>query len=221
MSVLVILWYHKHQSLRIGNNCTIKKKCFGFYVLQLGQIWYQDTGKKINYVMHRKLTCSLKHWWVKPVFTSHGCSSIRAPACLLLVQLSSAERGCPCHCSLAFFLAKRRNIFPLLRFAVQGMHLWTECCLRCLHPLLSLGAWYTRHFPGNTTCTGIAVPVLVWEGEVTLWRFCPSAPTFLNAFKQIPWFLSAPVPQLINGDCELQPLSKALQIKEGKMLHES
>lgn len=129
-----------------------------------------------NHVMHRNLTCSLKHWWAEPVFTSHGFSSIRAPACLIVVQLSSAEQGCPRHCSLA----KHRNIFPLLGFAVQGLHLWTECCLHCLHPLLSLGAWYTRHFPGNTTCTGSAA---LGRGGDTLeiWSPCSHFPECLKS----------------------------------------
>lgn len=119
MPVLVkqFLWYYRHQSLRIGNNCTIKKECFGCYMLQLGQIWYQDTGKKNKYhAMHRNLTWWVKHGWVKPVFTSCGYSSIRAPACLLVVQLSSAEQGCLHHCSLA----KHRNIFPLLGLQSKG-----------------------------------------------------------------------------------------------------
>lgn len=157
--------------------------------------------------MHRILTCSLKQWWVKPVFSSRECSSIPAPACLLVVQLSSVEQSCLHHCSLA----KHRSIFPLLGFAVQGLHLCTQCCLQCLHPLLSLCAWYTRHFPGNTTCTGIAVAVLLWEGDVTLWTFGP-----LLSWLSLSQSLGFWVPQLINRDCALQLSLKALQVKGEK-----
>lgn len=154
--------------------------------------------------MHSNLTCSLKHWWAKPVFSSGGCSSIRAAACLLVVQLGRAA------CTTAPWQNTGTSF--------QGLQLWTESCLQHLQPLLSLGAWHTRHFSGNATCTGIVVAVLLWEGEVTLWGFGPSVPTFLNVFKQSPWFLSAPVPHLFSGDCELQRSLKALQ---KKMLHES
>lgn len=125
--------------------------------------------------MHRNLTCSLKYWWVKPVFTSYGSISIGAPACLLVVQLSSAEQGCLHHCSLA----KLRNIFPLLGFAVQGLHLWTECCLQSLHPLLSLGAWkFPWKYHLHMHCSGSSG---LGRGGDTLetWSLCSQFPECL------------------------------------------
>lgn len=91
-------------------------------------------------------------------------------------------------------LAKHRSISPLLWFTVQGLHLWIECCIQHLRPLLSQGTRYTRHLSWNTTCTGVAAAVLVQEREVTLRKFGPSAPVFLNVFKQITCFLTVPVP---------------------------
>lgn len=122
----------------------------------------------------------MQHWWVEAVFSSRERTFIKAPACLFVVQLSSPERSCLLHC----LPGKAQEQLSFAVIYSPGAAAVDSVLPPAPPASAAAGCWAQQASLSKFGCTGVVVAVLVREWEVTLWRFGPSSPVFLNVFKQ-------------------------------------